>query len=42
MLGFKLSSVIVDSLKFKRGSEVESKEVKAVGLLGIYSVQRAN
>ena len=42
VLGFELSSVIVDSLKFKRGSEVESEEEKAVGLLGIYSVQRVN
>ena len=42
LLGFELSSVIVDSLEFKRGSEVESEKEKAVGLLGIYSVQRAN
>ena len=42
LLGFELSSMIVDSLKFKRDSEVESEEEKAVVLLGIYSVQRAN
>ena len=42
LLGFEQLNVIVDSLKFKRGSEVESEEREAVELLGIYSVQRAN
>ena len=42
LLGFKLSSMIVDSLKFKRGSEVESEGRKAVELSGIYSIQRVN
>ena len=42
LLGFELSSVIVDSLGFKRGSKIESVEKKAVRFLVGYSVQRAN
>ena len=42
LLSFELSSVIVDSLKFKRGFKKRERRDKAVEFLGNYSVQRAN
>ena len=42
LLGFELSSVIVDSLSFKRDSKVESDGEQSSRLLVDYSRQRVN